>query len=419
MKLGTATLDITPPAGVELSGYLARVQPSLGVHDPLHVRALVLAGESARLLWLHCDLVGFAHSWVQELKSELAERMGVRRSEIVVSATHTHSGPATVELIRCGTPDPAYLRWLRTRLADAARQAVERTEPVELLHAETTCSLGVERRGRSDRHTDPRLGLLVFRRPDRTFTAVLANYGLHNVAMSEQNRLVSADIAGRAAETLAGRLPGQPAVLMTNGAAGNINPPAVRNDFAWVEQWGDRLATAAEMAFQGRRVRRLSDQLRVASEFVTLPVVALDPTSLEVRVQHLRKPFVGRSGYVPERFLEGIEIWRERMAARIAAGRAAEGLSVEVQCVQLGDVVFTCIGAEVFSRLPDALRSAAGRPVYVVSYANGVAGYLAPESAYDEGCYEVDQAFVWYGTPPIARGAFELVRDRAAALMAG
>ena len=59
MILGTSQIDITPAPGGELSGFAARVQPSLGVLDPLFAKALYLAKGKERLLWIHCDLIGF------------------------------------------------------------------------------------------------------------------------------------------------------------------------------------------------------------------------------------------------------------------------------------------------------------------------------------------------------------------------
>ena len=44
--------------------------------------------------------------------------------------------------------------------------------------------------------------------------------------------------------------------------------------------------------------------------------------------------------------------------------------------IRIGPLVYTAIGAEVFSRLGDELRAAEGPGNYVVGYANGNIGYL-------------------------------------------
>ena len=48
MKLGTAMVDITPEVGCELSGYVARVQPSVGLHTGLRAWALYLETDDGR-----------------------------------------------------------------------------------------------------------------------------------------------------------------------------------------------------------------------------------------------------------------------------------------------------------------------------------------------------------------------------------
>jgi hypothetical protein len=83
----------------------------------------------------------------------------------------------------------------------------------------------------------------------------------------------------------------------------------------------------------------------------------------------------------------------------------------------LGDLAFVGVGAEVFSVMNADIRAAAGRPVYVAGYANGNAGYICPDAAHDEGGYEPDAAYRYYGTRPIPRGAHERVVDIAAALV--
>ena len=96
MKCGTSQVCITPPVGIELSGYAARVQPSVGVCADLYVRGLFLEEGSEKLLWLHADLVGFDREWTATLRRELAAELGLEARQILFSATHTHAGPATV-----------------------------------------------------------------------------------------------------------------------------------------------------------------------------------------------------------------------------------------------------------------------------------------------------------------------------------
>ena len=94
MRCGASQIYITPPVGVELAGFVAREQPSVGLHDDLYVRGLYLEQENERLLWLHADLLAFERGWVRRLRSSLARDLRLAERQVLISATHTHSGPA-------------------------------------------------------------------------------------------------------------------------------------------------------------------------------------------------------------------------------------------------------------------------------------------------------------------------------------
>jgi neutral ceramidase len=430
MKVGSSQIDITPePAcGRELSGFVARVQPALGVHDPLFVRGLFVSHADRRLLWLHADLVGLERAAVVELKKKTRERFGLDSREIVVSATHTHSGPATIDLLNCGEYDTPYVEWLQERMLGAARAAMDSVEEADAVFAEGRCDLAIDRRGRPSAHTDPRLGVVAWRRADGSFAAVLANYAVHHVALGHANRLISADMAGHAAREIAAGLPGQPVVLFTNGGAGNLNPPKVGTDFAQMEEWARQLARAALTALSAPAPLP-REMLAVASRVIAIPLVRLTEAEIRQVAARYRASVAattdyGKTGYdktdhVSQRCRDAVDRWECHMNERRRGAAPDATEPMEIQVVSLGGVVFACFGAEMFSITAEDLRPATGRTVYLVGYANGLLGYLPPAAAYDEGGYEVDGAHVFYDQLPIARGAYELARDAAVDLIRG
>jgi len=427
MQIGTYTVDITPKPGVELCGFLARVQPSVDVHDPLAVRALYITSETRRLLWLHADLIAFEYHFVAQIKTDLSNRFGLQSDEIVLSTTHTHSGPATINLINAGSYNADYVAWLKERMLEAAAGAMDHTESAELLIAEGRCDLAVDRRGKPTTHTDPRVGVLAWRCRDGNLTALLCNYPIHNVGLGANNRSISADMAGRAAVAISEKLPGSPTVLFTNGACGNLNPPQSKSDFIQnlsptpdyqkMEQWGDRLADAVVVAIEN--ATGVPDAT-IASKLATfdLQFDAFDSGQIKQLAKQLHDEMAGKEGYVPDRYRASVATW-ERMRLEQLATRqeTTAGVPLDIHLVQLGPVCLVCLAAEVFSVIADDLRSRVNVPLYVVGYANGDTGYLAPSVAYDEGGYEIESAFVFYGGLPVKRGEFERLRDRTTELL--
>src|SRR5687768_11441002 len=118
MKIGASQVEITPQVGVELSGFALRTQPSTGVLDQLWARGLFLVDGSARLLWLHCDLIGFDARIVTAFRTWAKAQLGLAEAEILLTATHTHSGPCTIHLEEAGAYDERYAGWLQLRLQE-------------------------------------------------------------------------------------------------------------------------------------------------------------------------------------------------------------------------------------------------------------------------------------------------------------
>ncbi|MDG6146387.1 hypothetical protein NF717_12155, partial [Lactococcus formosensis] len=77
------------------------------------------------------------------------------------------------------------------------------------------------------------------------FSAAVLNYTMHPVSLGHVDRRISPDWCGAASRALSESLPGKPIALVSNGAAGNINPPAVDQGQDVVRGWGERVAAAA------------------------------------------------------------------------------------------------------------------------------------------------------------------------------
>jgi neutral ceramidase len=430
MRCGTSQLCITPPVGVELAGFAARRQPSVGVHDDLYARGLCLEQGQEKLLWLHADLLGFEQRHVRRLRSALARQLGLAERQILFSATHTHSGPATLLLRSVGSVDAGYMLALEGHLVRAAGEAIAHPTEVTLHYGAGICHLGVDRRPRSRlSHADPALPVLAFRasppafaagsgdQQGQDYVAVVANYAMHNVALPGENRHISADVAGAAARFIQENLPGRPVVLFTNGGGGNVNPPASSTDFAVMEQFGQVLGRTAvytaQVEAQDYPEAALASQLAT----VELPLIMLTPDLVEREYERAMAECQPGSVFW-EKARQAYADWRAETLAWLAQGKPAGSVTVDLQAVKIGPVRLIAIGAEVFSRMAEDLRHAMREPrLYVIGYANGDIGYLPPRAIYAEGGYEVDMAYKFYGNFMVAPGAFETLRKRALGLI--
>lgn len=414
LRVGGAQVDITPTPGIELCGFAARTQPSSGLLDPLRARCLYLEQGSERLLWAHADLIGFDRNLVVAFRQMAHQRFDLAPDRVLLSATHTHAGPATLHLQEAGAYEPAYAQFLLRRLEVAASAALARTEACSIVVAEGQCDLAVDRRGGAAAQTDPRVGAIGFRRADGTFAAALINHAMHAVALGPGNRLISADVPGRTAAALAHRLPGGPLVLATNGACGNLNPPALNVPSAQIEAWGQLIADAVAGPLAAARPDPTA-RLHVCARVVPVPVEVLTPAQIDAYAARVLGVSDAMAAW-GQTFHRAVAGWQQRMRGVVRQG-AAEHREAELFGVLLGTVALVGINAEAFSAFTTQLRARTDGAVYVIGYANGVLGYLPTRAAYAEGGYEVELAHLFYGDFRPRPGALELLAGQAAELV--
>jgi len=416
MLIGTSQIDITPKIGVELSGFAARVQPSIGVLDPLSAKAIFLDSGKTKLLWIHCDLVGFDRSIVESFRAWSRESIGLGSQQVMLSATHTHSGPCTIRLREAGEYDPVYVEFLQEKLRGLAKQAMAHTEEVSLVTVEGRLSLAIDRRKAATSHTDPRVAAFGFKRADGTFAAAIMNYPIHPVALGPTNRSISGDLSGHAAHALAGQLPGKPVVFMTNGASGNLNPPAENVAPSQACKWGTMIAdSVAALLTKGAAVK--NPRLEVASRIVQLPLEQLDAGQIKKAAEKALQNSdpIEQWG---DKYRRVVDHWRTTLLSAVASGRNGAYREAELFAILLDRVALLGMNAEVFSEFTDWLRKSAGRQLYVIGYANGDMGYLPTRAAYTEGGYEVEVAHFFYGGFRPRAGGLELLAKEAENLLA-
>ncbi len=94
IRIGWAQADITPDRPVMVSGqFHARVSESVG--DPVTATTLALdSGDAGRVVLISCDLVSIPDGLRDAIRKRLcADVPDLTPTDIVLNATHTHTGP--------------------------------------------------------------------------------------------------------------------------------------------------------------------------------------------------------------------------------------------------------------------------------------------------------------------------------------
>jgi hypothetical protein len=411
---GAATIDITPAGSVFLYGYPHVPRHSTGVHDPLECAALYLRdGNGSEALFLASDVICLTRQLVADVRRRIRARTGVPESAILISATHTHSGPITANyLSNAGDTvlpraDPAYLALLANRLVAAAEAAVKGS-----VHAEVGLAVARAEGVGSNRHdpagpADPDVPVLVVRsRETGVPFACMLIYAMHPTVLHEDSRLISADFPFFTRQWLCATvLPAGCPVVYHNGAAGNQSPRHVTraNTFAEAQRLGENLGRAIAGVFPAIRYRP-DPLIRTAQAFIDLDARDF-PTVDEAAqaVRQARAKFERLQREAATRTVvrtaecdvfgaeETAELARAVNDGRLAAA-VASCLPAEIQLIEIGPWKFVAWPGEFFVEHALAVRSAVA-DTFLITLANGeLQGYIVTPEAAARGVYESTNA---------------------------
>ena len=124
------TTDITPLKPQYLHGHAMRKGKSEGVHDALEAVVCWIRVDGVRNLFINGDMIGWDYDFVHEFKKRIMDKCDVAYDHIVLSATHTHSGPVIKAYDKESLPDDEYVREVMDKLVDTALDIYDKEEEV-------------------------------------------------------------------------------------------------------------------------------------------------------------------------------------------------------------------------------------------------------------------------------------------------
>lgn len=413
-RAGAASVVITPPAGTPMAGFYS-MRGSAGVLDDLYAKALVVEQDGAKAAFVSLDLSGTTRPIVAAARQLIAAESGIAPERVMISATHTHSGPVQwrdnlMDSITGATMPLAveFNRELPLRIAQAVAEANGKLAP-----ASASTALGREEHLSFNRRSwmkdgtvawmprlnpnlvrpagpiDPDVGLLHFSCAGKGEKplATWVNFAMHATAVGGAR--ISADFPGALCQRLADYLGKDAVTLFANGCCGNIN----QIDPHWAGQKhgpeeaariGTILAAAVFRAWP--RLQPLATFApRARSKQVTLP--RRQVTAEEVaHAQRLANSF-GKTKLTTPAMANAVCVLDTQQ-------HQDTPLLAEVQVITFSDdVALVALPGEIFVELGLAIKKGSPFPyTFIAELANGSIGYIPNRSAYPEGQYEIVSA---------------------------
>ena len=418
LRGGCSKVNITPPLGITLIGSYGK--PSDSILDDLYAKALVLDDGCTTIVIVSTDLLySPLEDITQPVRDIITEKIGIPAQNILVCATHTHSGPevfsrsklAPEKEVQADDIDQFYLGSLIRKIAGSVSIAYNSMQEVKIgaakgslpeiifnrrprradgsvemaftLPLEITATKKIETDSEGNVKVtftlpddkklefgpvDPEV--CVFRAEDMYggIVASLVNYGCHPVSIYPHlSTAISADYPAyttKVVEQAEGGI-----CLFTLGLAGNIVPI----------QRGVEARKQIGKAIGGEALRNLQ--------------------------------FVGTSGDVTLKALKKeVRFPAKKPSSSEVAIDAdtTDYITTEFQVLRLGDIYILGLPGEVLVEVGLEIKRRAGlEKLFIISLSNDSIGYVCHSRAYEEGGYEPTSA------TRLAKGAGEIMVSEA------
>ncbi|MCX5642985.1 MAG: neutral/alkaline non-lysosomal ceramidase N-terminal domain-containing protein, partial [Candidatus Omnitrophica bacterium] len=393
---GAVKTDVTPPVGYILQGHSDRNKPSQKVHDPLLLKVLSIRKGKERAILVTSDLVAFYPEFVTETRNEITRITGIKKEQVLLTASHTHTGPV---MGNEATALPEYLSFLRFKIAGAVKEAVLREEPVRVKYGRGKINIGIINRRKKTAEgvrmmpnpkgpIDEDVALISFENAAQKPMALFFNYTCHPTTLSSDIYQISGDYPGVAQRELEKFYPGVIA-LFSNGCCGDVRPAIIKGNefaggtFADIERMGKLLAAEVIQAQEKAELLQVNE-IKSRSEMFNFPfnqkMMVRDKKSLE-------KVFRQYS-YDKNKPLEHEIAWKKLWWKKLQNGEKIPDAEIgELQVLKIGKLTIVGLPGEVMVEIGLKLKKAV-KDIIIAGYANGILDYIPTSSALKEGGYE-------------------------------
>ena len=406
-RVGAARADITPPSDP--------ANPPSGkyAHEKLYVRAIVLDNGSTRAALIGADQGGLSDLIWQAASKQISAELDCPIENIVMSATHTHSGsgPGGFQaLTDANAPPPPIVG----QIVDAVRQAKAKLQPARVGFGAGSAYLNVNRDATDpethlwtqapnlDGPSDKTVAVVEFLALDGAPIAVYMDYAMHPVN-GYLTGLTSADFTGAASGYVEQAFEQKPVAVFAQGASGDQNPLYLRDGT-------NALASRSGVPITGYVMTR--ERIEAPIRDGNIKTGQLDPNVRDQLEQVMDSEGV-LLGEEVIRVMTNIKrleaspsmAARQKMVTcpgrkRTDTGREGkpgtyvdgEPINIRLGALRLGNIALTSVDAELYSEIGQRLkRESPLANTVMVTLANGRAdsGYIPNDTAFGALTFQV------------------------------
>ncbi len=391
LYLGVKKVDITPKIGCALIGYMPDVF-SEEVHDNLDATAFVFRSGDNQSVLICSAVCAIDKKLGDVVREKIEKETGIPVSNIMVSAIHTHSGPATAIDIDWDYCDNIYI----PRVLEAVKQAKENMQPVKVGYACGESLVGINRRERKSNNKvdlgqnpwgpfDPRMTVITFKNEEGEIVATLLHYGAHATAAG-LNHIISQDWPGvmvRRIEELS-----KAPTAFINGAIGDVGPRLTCGktlaNICYAEELGGVAAQDAAKIFKAITQHTDAD-MKVTTALVEIPVKTRMPLAeaQEMLAQCVKSKYDSEI-LIRNHYADVVKSYEDPNFQEEKFRTTAQTI------LRIGNIVLLGLNYEIFSEISLRIQKECKDLIVLpVTNVNGCEGYYPTQSELCMGGYEV------------------------------
>ncbi len=404
-RASAAALDITPPVGFPLGGYIMRSGVSTGVLDPIRARMGYITDGESSVVIVGLDWIYVFGGWGLALREGISEALGIDTKDVILTATHTHSGPGIFGSFHTHEDSGVeeYLKGTSKTIFEATADLKSNARFVKIKKGKLKVEgLGANRNDPDGFLDENMVGLNFVDDNDETVLRLL-NYGCHPTALGSENLMFSSDFVGYGLDLLDERWGG--ISIFMNGAAGDVSTRFTRMERTVKERkrFGEIFFEAADF-MQRISVPHKGDIISVKSREVPVSYRDIpDVRDSESIVEEIGKRIEsGRKAGLSKEEMRRSEALMEGALARLfisnLGGMEAifgeRKMAAEIELVMIGEMGILFLPGEVMSKTAMRLKTLSEFPLMVAGYANDYFGYLVEGDEENEADYESIVAFL-------------------------
>ena len=203
LRVGAASASITPDQPCYLAGY-GGAGLSVGVHDSLFVKVVVISESNHSAAVVTLDCIGLLHTELLAIRKKVSEYLKPEQfnpKNIILSSTHTHLGPDVVGLwgkhIFSSGVQPEYMEFLVNRVAKTIVAAWQQQVTASVCWSAGSHGEGWVQNISVPEEIDRSVTTIQFTDESGNSIATLTNFACHPTLIGAERKLISADyVAG-------------------------------------------------------------------------------------------------------------------------------------------------------------------------------------------------------------------------------